>query len=76
MSFLSKITFWKNKEDKRKLELHKKSELQSKVESDFKEYILIQNKTSTLPKKQMDLITARINAYIALGYIKVSEDEK
>lgn len=74
MSFLSKITFWK-KEDNRKLELTERNELQSQVEADHKEYLLIQNKTSNLTKKQRDLITARINAYIALGYIKVSEDD-
>jgi len=75
MKFLSKISFFQ-KQDKRKIQMPEPDGMQERVRIDYQEYLLIQSKESNLPKKQRDLIAARINAYIALGYLKVLEDEK
>lgn len=75
MKFLSKISFFQ-KQDKRKIQILQPDGMQARVKIDYREYLLIQSKESTLPKKQRDLIAARIDAYIALGYLKVLEDEK
>lgn len=69
-------SFLGSKIEKRKLEIQNKNELGDQVLKDHAEFILIAEKKSTLSKKQRDLVVARIDAYIALGYIKVIDDEK
>lgn len=75
MKFLSKISFFQKK-DKRNIVIPEPEGMKHQVKIDYQEYLLIQKKESTLSKKERDLIGARINAYIALGYLKVQEDEK
>lgn len=77
MKLLQKLNnFLKGKIEKKKLVIQERDELQQQVLADHAEYILICEKKSKLPKKQRDLVSARIDAYIALGYIKIVDDEK
>lgn len=77
MGLLKKLqSFLTKKIEKRKLIVQHKNELGEQVLKDHAEFILIAEKKSTLSKKQRSLVVARIDAYIALGYIKVIDDEK
>lgn len=76
MKFISTnafINLFKKKEPKKKIVVTQPNELMKQMELDIVEYNLIREKKSNISRKQRDLVLARIDAYIALEYIKYDE---
>lgn len=69
-------SFLTGKIEKRKLKIQYRGELQEQMKKDHAEFILMSEKKSKLPKRQRDLVKARIEAYISLGYMEVVKDQK
>lgn len=67
------INLFKKKEPKNKIVVTQPNELMKQMELDIVEYNLIREKKSNISRKQRDLVLARIDAYIALEYIKYDE---
>lgn len=79
MKFISTnafINLFKKKEPKKKIVVTQPNELMKQMEIDIAEYNLIREKKSNISRKQRDLVLARINAYIALKYIKYDEENE